>query len=585
MREPIATLTARTALSPCIPSLAACLLTWVIGLGVIPPALGADPPPVIADLIKPPPPTAKRSVPAATSQPASASATSRGARRVSPTTPSDARVRRTQIEAPPLNTLPTPGAADALAPVPAPNPMAFESGQNISLQAALYGAITGNPDLIALRNSNIASPEAVEVARRLPTTLNPTFWLDIRPWVWIPNDRGGGTSPGQTLVYFSIRQPVELGHQTTHRYAIAQAALTQQQWTVVQAELLALVQTYRFFQTAAYRREKLRVAQTLADFNDSLVEKLRRRLETNPATAADVVLAEVESAATRQQVDVARQDYVVALTDLRNQIGVPETAGTAEPLGEFILPKNIPEIDDQALIEIAKQSRPDIQVARAQVDGACAAVKLARGDRIPTPVIGPQYEKDETGSQFFGFVFITPLPIVNNGKPLVIQREAEYRRSLVTLDQVTQRTVAQVKAAVAKWNQANRLVAQSNTLTEKLRGHVARMERLFDTNVSDLAKLLQARQRLIQLENNQLDALWQATQAQADLLTAMGAPSMIAALHEPHPTSANSAAPVMPTPANPAAPVPAAVAPPSPAASTTQPATPVVRCSESPPAR
>ena len=76
-------------------------------------------------------------------------------------------------------------------------------------------------------------------------------------------------------MYFSLRQPIELGHQTRYRHAIAESALTQQRWTIVQAELLALVQTYRFFQTAAYRREKLRVARELADFNDRLVQTLR----------------------------------------------------------------------------------------------------------------------------------------------------------------------------------------------------------------------------------------------------------------------------------------------------------------------
>ena len=58
----------------------------------------------------------------------------------------------------------------------------------------------------------------------------------------------------------------------------------------------------------------------------------------------------------------------------------------------------------------------------------------------------------------------------------------------------------------------------------------ARLERLFEENQTDLTQLLQARQRLIQLENARLDALWQATQAQADLLTALGAPSLLGVL-------------------------------------------------------
>ena len=196
---------------------------------------------------------------------------------------------------------------------------------------------------------------------------------------------------GQNYILFSIRQPIELGHQTTHRYQIAKAAYEQQQWNVLQAELTTLVQTYRFFQTAAYRREKYRLAQQLADFNDRLAESLQRQLEAGQAqvTAADVALARVESQGTRQAVKAARQDYLTALADLRNQIGVPETAGAAEPLGEFTLPPYIPPVEEQAMIETALANRPDIHAAQAQIDGTHAAVNLAKGDRIPTQILGP----------------------------------------------------------------------------------------------------------------------------------------------------------------------------------------------------
>ncbi len=137
--------------------------------------------------------------------------------------------------------------------------------QSLSLQAALYGTLTSNADLATLRAGNPTTPsvEAVEVARHFPTTLNPTLWCDLRPITLIPPDPFGGGAQahrpsfylfGQFYYYLSLRQPVELGHQTTHRYNIAKAAFEQQHWTVVQAELLALVQTYRFFETAEYRR-------------------------------------------------------------------------------------------------------------------------------------------------------------------------------------------------------------------------------------------------------------------------------------------------------------------------------------------
>jgi cobalt-zinc-cadmium efflux system outer membrane protein len=439
-----------------------------------------------------------------------------------------------------INPLPGANASSGVPRAPLLN-SGLVGGQPIAMQAALYGAVTSNPDLVTMREGNAiaASAEAVEVARHFPTTLNPTLWIDYRPITLVPNGTFG-TGPshasasgnnfyhyGQDYIYVSLRQPVELGHQTRYRYHIAQAAYDQQKWLVVQAELTALVQTYRFFQTAAYRREKFRLAQELADFNDRLQETLQRRMEANQVQAADVSLARVESRATRQQVKAAKQDYLIALTDMRNQIGIPEQAGTFEPLGEFSVPPYIPPVDEQVMVQEAIHNRPDIQAARAQVAGTHSAVNLAKGDRIPTPIIGPEYQMDEAGVQYVGFVFIAPIPIWNNGKPLVLQREAEHRRALVAFKEAEQRAVGQVRAAVAKWNGATELVNDSVGLSNDLSVEVQKMERLFEEGQADLTKLMQARQRLIQLENSRLDAVWQATQAQADLLLALGVPSLI----------------------------------------------------------
>ena len=343
----------------------------------------------------------------------------------------------------------------------------------------LYGALTSNPDLATLRLGTPTTPsaEAVEVARHFPTALNPTLWFDLRPLVLIPPDTfvksgSGHTGPyyheGQVYFYFSLRQPLELGHQTTHRYHVAKAAYEQQQWNVLQAELLALVQTYRFFQTAEYRRERLKIARELAQFNQKLLNSLERRLQANQALPADVVMAKVESRATRELESAAEQDYVTALTDLRNQIGIPESAGSVEPFGEFTLPPYIPPASEQDYIQMALENRPDIHAAQALVRGTKAAEMLARADRLPNPIVGPQYEIDEVGVQYFGFVYVTPLPIWNSGKPLVRQREAEHQRAHLALQQAQHRATSQVRSALAKWNGASQFVKETQGLTAEL---------------------------------------------------------------------------------------------------------------------
>ena len=114
---------------------------------------------------------------------------------------------------------------------------------------------------------------------------------------------GGFYHYGQNYILFSIRQPIELGHQTTHRYHIAKAAYEQQQWNVLQAELtdagpdLPLLPDGRLSPRAVpagpAARRLQRPARGVA----------RRQLEAGQpkVTAADVALARVESRATRQR--------------------------------------------------------------------------------------------------------------------------------------------------------------------------------------------------------------------------------------------------------------------------------------------
>ena len=111
------------------------------------------------------------------------------------------------------------------------------------------------------------------------------------------------------------------------------------------------------------------------------MEVLKRQLQANQITAADVVLAEVENQTTLQHVETARQEYVQAQMDLCQQIGVPRLADTVELVGKLQWPDYRESGDDDGFVRTALSSRPEILAAQAQAAGSHDAVSLARADR------------------------------------------------------------------------------------------------------------------------------------------------------------------------------------------------------------
>lgn len=420
---------------------------------------------------------------------------------------------------PPL--APMPGGPETL---PAPPSAA---GPPLTLDAALTCTLQCNPDLIAIRQSLPVSAEALNVARQFPTTLNPTLALEVQPWIFF-QDTGGGAQLGQTLVTVSLQQPLELGHRTRERTAIAQAAYSQTRWNILQAELGALIETYRAHQTAVYRRDKLASARQISQYQSQLLDVLRRQREANQVPAADVVLAEVENVAIQQDAETARQEYLAALATLRRKIGLADDCLSLEPAGALQTPGPLAADNADELVHMALEARPEVRAAWAQVCQADAALRLAQADRIPIPAVGPFYEHDESGTTFYGFGVTSEVPILNSGRALVGQREAECHRDRVAYQQTQQRVRIEVMAALARWNELRNSAAQRQAWAESTAAQAARMRDLYDAGQSDLVKLLGVRRRLIEVQFVGLDAAWQTTQAYADLLAATGATPLLA---------------------------------------------------------
>ncbi len=427
-------------------------------------------------------------------------------------------------------------------------PASFTSSQPVMnsspspVQLTLFSTITTalarNPDLVALRETEPVGQAALDAATFYP--FNPSVQAAVFPY---GEDSDGNSTSVSNQV--QIVQTFELAHQQRYRVAGGVANLSRVQQTIAAAELQTVAATERSYFAALYYRALADQAGSIADANEALVGVMQRRFESNQATAADLATASVDAWSSRQQQQLAEIDLSTALDDLRRQLNLPSdtpleigedlstwrwapafpTTTPETPLGS--LPNDQPaftlgsEAEDASVrdqIERLVAVRPDILAAHADVAAAEAALSLAVADRKPNLQFGPAYERDDAGTLLLGVTGQMDLPVVNNGTPLVRQRQTELRQALVAADQLEQKARLEAEGAVHRYEQARRLAERTQAgMATVLPDPLRQIENLFQAGQVDVLRVYAARNTLLAVRRAQLDSLYELALAAADV--------------------------------------------------------------------
>jgi cobalt-zinc-cadmium efflux system outer membrane protein len=404
----------------------------------------------------------------------------------------------------------------------------------LTLTQTVETGLAQNPDLIALRGNEGVGQGVLGVARTYP--FNPFIQVQATPYQQTPS---GG--PGTTYHYVLLMQNLQLAHQQRYRENSAAAALNSVRWNIHQAELLNMAQTERLYFTALYQRGILELVRANVELNEQLLRVLQRQFEAGQAAASDVAIVRIDSHSTRHQAQLAEANYQTALLDLRRQLNVPLNV-PLEPQGDLTqwqwrpatadtlmltpcLSASTVGSDPESVLANLAAGRPDVMAAQADLAVARSNSDLARASRMPDLQIGPYYQRTDTGITYAGFRAQTDIPVINNGVPLVRQREAEVRQRMGVYQQLQARARIEAQAAVDRFERARRLVAESGgDFREPLPVELRRLEEQFKAGEVDVLRVFTARTSLIQLRRAQLDLLNELAQAAANVTAATGLP-------------------------------------------------------------
>lgn len=410
--------------------------------------------------------------------------------------------------------------------------------QSLSVYDSISLALAGNPDLVALRETEQVGVATVGVAETYP--FNPILQAQVTPGQYLP----GRGQTGSTYHYVLLMQRIQLAHQQQYREDAAHSALNGVRWNIHQAELQATSLTAQLYFTALYQRGILEVARASQNNNERLLETLAKRYEAGDVSGADLATVRIDTRSTSQQLRLAEANYQSALRNLRRQLGLPpdspeEIAGDLRTINwqlptaendrsmqsEMDLHSVNAASDNQAWITSWAVCRPDVLVAHANVDVASAGLNLASADRVPDITTGPYYQRDASGLYHFGLRAEMSLPLINTGRPLETQRMTELNQRTTAWRQTLLRAELEAQAAYERYRLAFDLLAREETLsTSELPLELQSLEKQFLAGEVDVVRIIQARTSILQNQRAQLDLLNEIAQSAALLVGATGMP-------------------------------------------------------------
>lgn len=388
----------------------------------------------------------------------------------------------------------------------------------LDADAAIAWALNRNPSLNALRQQHGFAAGALVIARTYP--FNP---------VWSNKVFGdnGPKSEGVTS-HVALDQRVDIAieyrGQGTFRRQAAEAGLSRTDLEIAASELGLAVRAARAFNGVLYRQEKLALIEQTIKLNEEATAQVAK-LVGGKLRAADLILAQTEVDAARAQIGLGRAPLLAAWAELASTLGLTE---------ERIALRGVLEAQPQTwdldtMVRTALDRRPDLRARQAAVGEAEARLRLERANRYGNPTLGPEFEYNETRVYFIGAQMTLPLPVLNTRRGEILQRTAERDRAIYELRALEVQIRQQVEAALRRLEEAEKNVSLYRMqVIPNLQKSLEGIEKLFlenEPNV-DVVRIIDVRRKLLRARDGYLDALWEASQARADLAAAVGDPGL-----------------------------------------------------------
>lgn len=395
-------------------------------------------------------------------------------------------------------------------------PQPVELPQQLTMDQAVQILRTKSLDLLIAEAAVRNAEGDVGVAGAVPNPALNVGYGRVLP----PYDSGGskfgcdvspnGCSANQWTVGIADQAAIEdsLSGKRDLRLKVARAALAAARLSRNDALRTIEFQVKSAYAQVAQAQRALYFAKDTQATNVKTLELFQTRLRSGAINEGDLARIQTQKLEADQAVDQAMQSLRQARVALAFLLGVrgpiPDFV-VDDHILDYSVPEPLARADEDRLLRLAFDHRPDLLAQGYQRASAEAAIALAKRQRFPDITLSAQYTQTGTASgpgavqpPTISFGISAPIPIFYQQQGEIRKAEANYDTQSVTQAKMTAQVVSDVGAAVAGYETSRSLVERMEKQLKPAAERAFSITRLqYDKGAATLMDFLDAQRTYI----------------------------------------------------------------------------------------
>jgi outer membrane protein TolC len=267
-------------------------------------------------------------------------------------------------------------------------------------------------------------------------------------------------------------------------------------------------------------------AQANVELSQALLKLAQQQKDAGTGTGIEVTRAEVQLANDRQSLIRADNDRTRASLTLLRAIGLKMDAPVS--FSNKLEFKPVDTASNEALLEQARKSRPEIKTQQQREDAARLNIAAVKDERLPS--LGAEADYGTIGSNptnahpTYTMGVTLRVPIFDGGRreARIGENASKLRQEQIRTRDIEQQIELQVRTALESLRSAAAEVqaaTEGQTLSES---ELAQARRRYEAGVATSVEVTDAQTRLQRARDNLVKALYDHSVARLDLATATG---------------------------------------------------------------